>query len=276
MSIQFLPLNLFFSTVILYISSIVVGIGKATVERLAIEGATVAIFDINKTAREKLAAVSTSRGLKVFYYEVDVSDKDKCVEAVKSFVAVTSSVNYLINCAVYFGSKSLNAGKKDWDKSFGVNVIGYSNMVQACHPYMSKITGDKSILNLSSISGHRAQLNRWTYSSTKGAILALTKCMALDLSKDGIRVNSVSPAWVWTPEVAKAAEGDRAKWEPLWGPYHMTRKFAERSEIASAICFLLSEDASCITGTDLPVDGGYMAMGPEGLGEKTVFAGSDY
>ena len=245
-------------------------------ERLAIEGATVAIFDINKPAGEKLAAVSTSRGLKVFYYEVDVSDKDKCVEAVKSFVAATSNVNYLLNCAVYFGCKSLNAGKKDWDKSFGVNVIGYSNMVQACHPYMSKIAGDKSIVNISSIGGHRAHPDHWTYSSTKGAILALTKCMALDLSKDGIRVNSVTPAWVWTPEVAKAAEGDRAKWEPVWGRFHMMKRFSESSELASAICFLFSEDASCITGTDLPVDGGHLAMGPEGLGEKTVFAGSDY
>ena len=89
-------------------------------------------------------------------------------------------------------------------------------------------------------------------------------------------MNSVSPAWVWSPEVAKAADGDRAKWEPIWGPFHMTRRLAETSEIASAIAFLLSDDASFITATDLPTDGGYSAMGAEGLGEHSRFAGSEY
>ena len=104
----------------------------------------------------------------------------------------------------------------------------------------------------------------------------MSKCMALDLSKDSIRVNSVSPAWVWGPEVAKAAVGGREKWEPVWGSFHMTRRFAECSEIAAAICFLLSEDASFVTGSDMRVDGGYLSLGPEGLGEKSLYAGSDY
>ena len=257
-------------------SYFIAGIGRATVERLAIEGATVAIFDVNDSVGEKTKADLTAQGLNVHFYKVDVSDKDKCVESVKSFVEFTLSVNYLANCAAFFGCKALDAEKKDWDKTFSVNVVGYSNMVQACYPYMSKLPGDKSIVNISSIGGHRAHVSHWTYSSSKGAILTMTKCMALDLAKDKIRVNSVSPAWVWGPEVAKAAGGDREKWEPIWGPFHMIRRLAERSEIASAICFLLSEDASCITATDLPVDGGYLAMGPEGLGENTVFAGSDY
>ena len=157
-----------------------------------------------------------------------------------------------------------------------MNVVGYANMVQSCHKYMKDVPGDKSIVNIASISGHRCQPNRWTYAATKGAILTMTKCMALDLSKDSVRVNSVSPAWVWGPEVSKAAVGGREKWEPIWGPFHMPRRLSECSEIASAICFLLSEDASFVTATDLPVNGGYLSMGPEGLGEHSSFAGSDY
>ena len=122
----------------------------------------------------------------------------------------------------------------------------------------------------------RVQPNRWTYAATKGAIAVMTKCMALDLSDENIRVNSVSPAWVWSPEVSKAAGGDREKWEPVWGPFHMPRRLCETSEVAAAICFLLSDDASFITATDLPVDGGYMSMGPEGLGENSSFAGTNY
>ena len=107
-------------------------------------------------------------------------------------------------------------------------------------------------------------------------ILIMTKSMALDLSADGIRVNSISPGWVWSPEVSIAAVGGREKWEPMWGPYHMPRRLCETSEVASAICFLLSQDASYITSTDLPVDGGYMSMSAEGLGENSSFAGTDY
>ena len=250
------------------------GIGRATVERLASEGARVTIFDINEDAAHEVVANLNSN---ISFYKVDVSDKESCEQAVKAVVETNSGkLHYLVNCAVYFGSKGLKAKQSDWNTSFSVNVIGYANMVQACHPYMCNTLGDRSIVNIASISGHIAQPNRWTYSATKGAILTMTKCMALDLSKDRIRVNSISPAWVWSPEVAKAAIGGREKWEPEWGPFHMLRRFSEPSEIASAITFLLSEDASFITGTDLRTDGGYTSMGPEGLGEKSHFAGCDY
>ncbi len=218
------------------------------------------------------------KNLNISYYNVDVSDKEQCLSGVQDFAEANSEkLHYLVNSVAYFGSKSLDAEKKDWDKSFSVNAIGYANMVQACSTYMRETAGDKSVVNLASISGHIAQPNRWTYSATKGAVLTMTKCMALDLAKERIRVNSVSPAWVWTPEVAKAAgAGGRAKWEPVWGPFHMLGRLCEASEVASATCFLLSEDASFITGTDLKVDGGYCSMGAEGMGEKSVFAGSDY
>ena len=259
------------------------GIGKATLERLAKEGACVAIFDINEAAGKAVAASLTEQGQNVFYYKVDVSDKDQCCQAVKDFVSKHDNVIHgLLNAAVYFGSKALDAEQKDWDKSFGVNVVGYANMVQCCFPYMKsdpagpETSPSRSVVNMASISGHRAQPHRWTYAATKGAILTLTKCMALDLSAFGIRVNSVSPAWVWSPEVCKAAGGDRVKWEPVWGPHHMPRRMAETSEVAAVIAFLLSCDASFVTGADIPADGGYMSMSSEGLGEDSRFAGSDY
>ena len=221
----------------------------------------------------------TSQGLNVTFHEVDVVDKEQCIAAVKKVADANNGiVHLLVNGAVYFGCKALDAEKKDWDKTFTVNVVGYANMVQACYPYMKEMKGvDKAVVNIASTAAHRPQPNRWTYSASKGAIVTMTKCMALDLSIDGIRVNSVCPAWVWSPEVAKAAgEGGREKWEPIWGNFHMPRRFCEMSEVASAICFLLSQDASYITGTDLPVDGGYMTMSPEGFGEKSSFAGSNY
>ena len=251
------------------------GIGLATVDRLATEGATVAIFDINQQEGNKVAMELCDKNLNVTFFPVGVASKASCVAATSSFaVNNEGKIHYLVNCAGYFGSKSLNAEKSDWEKSFSVNVMGYANMVQACHPYMRYVSGDKSIVNVASISAHRAQPNRWTYAATKGAILSLTKCMALDLSKDNIRVNSVSPAWVWGPEVSKAAVGGREKWESIWGPFHMTRRLAECQEVAASICFLLSDDASFVTGSDVPVDGGYLSMSAEGHGENSSFAGT--
>jgi NAD(P)-dependent dehydrogenase (short-subunit alcohol dehydrogenase family) len=134
--------------------------------------------------------------------------------------------------------------------------------------------GGGSIVNMSSISAFIAQPNRWTYNAAKGAVHTLTKCMALDLASYGIRVNSVSPGWIWTREVDNAAGGDRATWEPVWGQYHMLERCGEAVECAGPVLFLFSDDASFITGADLAIDGGYESIGPEGLGKTSKFAGS--
>ncbi|CAF0819278.1 unnamed protein product [Didymodactylos carnosus] len=225
------------------------GIGYATVDEFCKEGATVAIFDFNeengKKAEEKLRA----EGKHVTFFK-----------------------------AVFFGSKGLTATSEDFTMSFSTNVSGYALMVKAVYPYMKNAGGKScSIVNISSISAHRPQPDRWTYSSTKGAIIMMTKCMALDLSKDGIRVNSVSPGWTWSPEVFKAAvDGGREKWDPVWGQFHMLRRCADCPEIARPILFLCSNDASFITSTDLSIDGGYIQMTNEGFGEQSSFAGSKY
>ena len=250
------------------------GIGAATVREFAGKGASVAILDINDSGGRQIASELQGAGHTVEFFQADVSDKAACTTAVQDVVEKWGRLDFLVNNAVSFIAKGLDATPADWQKSLGVNVQGYANMVQACHEPM-RTTGAGAIVNLASISGHIAQPDRWTYNASKGAILAMTRCQALDLSADGIRVNAVSPGWIWTPEVQKAAEGDRDKWEPIWGRYHMLRRLGDPHEVARAILFLCSDDASFITAAELPVDGGYLGMGSEGLGDTSSFAGSE-
>lgn len=248
------------------------GIGAATAAVLSRSGAAVAMLDLNAEGAEAHAKQLTADGARgVVWHAVDVSDVDAVQAAVARVVAELGRVDCLVNCAVSFIAKGIDATTAEWERSLGVNVRGYANLVAACAPHMGP---GSAVVNVSSISAHIAQPDRWTYNASKAAIVGLTTCQALDLSQRGIRVNVVSPGWIWTPEVAKAADGDRARWEPVWGRYHMLRRLGEAVEVATAIRFLLSEDASFITGTELFVDGGHHGLSAEGLGDDAKFAGS--
>jgi NAD(P)-dependent dehydrogenase (short-subunit alcohol dehydrogenase family) len=246
------------------------GIGAATALQLAELGSFVAIFDINNPAAVAIAAqMRPEQQCEV--YQVDVSRQDQLEAAVSAAASRTGSINFLVNCAASFIGAGRDATRADWDQVLGVNVTGCAWSVSAVSRYMPM---GSAIVNVSSISAHIAQPNRWTYNATKAAIVEITKCQALDLASLGIRVNVVSPGWIWTPEVAKAAGGDREHWEPVWGKYHILGRLGEPTEVANAIVFLLSRAASFITATELMVDGGYLALSAEGSGDDSRFASS--
>ena len=249
------------------------GIGQATVQEFAQSGVRVAIFDVQAERSQQVRDSLVANGGIVDTYTVDVANDEAVKAAVNTVAERWGRVDFLVNNAFSFISKGLDVTAADWERCLGTNVRGYASTVQACYPYMRGKQGS-AIVNLASISAHIAQPDRWTYNATKGAVIMMTKCQALDLAIDGIRVNAVSPGWIWTPEVSKAANGDREKWEPVWGKYHMLRRLGEPREVARAILFLCSDDASFITGTELAVDGGYLGLGSEGLGETSSFAGS--
>ena len=181
-------------------------------------------------------------------------------------------VNYLLNNAFSFVSKGPDATREDWLRIFEVGPVAFALMGSLVAPSM-KEQGGGAIVNISSISAFIAQPNRWTYNAAKGAVHTLTKCMALDLAPYGVRVNSVSPGWIWTREVLKAAAGDRAKWEPVWGQYHILERLGEPAEVAAAILFLFSDDASFVNAADLAVDGGYASLGPGRVGQDQQVCG---
>ena len=252
------------------------GIGRAVAEEVLKEGAKVAFTDLSRNG-ETAAAELRGIGPKVLFLSGDMADEEFCRNAVARTVEAFGRLDYLVNNAFAFTAKALDATTADWMRSFTTGPLAYARMVQHSAPAM-KQGGGGAVVNISSISAHIAQTNRWTYNAAKGAVAQLTRCQALDLAPFNIRVNSIDPGWIWTNETDKAANmdgGGRKKWDPIWGKYHMLRRMGLSVEVARPTLFLLSNDASFITGTTLMVDGGYLSMGPEGLGETAVIAGSD-
>jgi NAD(P)-dependent dehydrogenase (short-subunit alcohol dehydrogenase family) len=249
------------------------GIGLATVRELCREGASVALTGIEPDLGAGVENDLKREGFEVHFIGGDMADERFCASVVRDTLGRWNRVDFLVNNAFSFVAKGQDAERSDWERTYQVGPIAYATMASNVAEPM-KNAGGGAIVNVSSISARIAQPNRWTYNSAKGAVANLTRCIALDLAPYGIRVNSVSPGWIWTREVEKAAGGDRAKWEPVWGDYHMLRRLGEPVEVAAAILFLLSSDSSFITGADLPVDGGYQGLGSEGLGLGSQFAGS--
>ena len=249
------------------------GIGAAIAEGFARGGARVVLVDLSAPALDEQVAKMSARAdpARLDARVLDITATDD-VDAMLESVGSVSGIDHVVNCAASFINAGVQATKYEWTRSLEVNVIASSMLTAAASEWMSR---GSTVVNISSISAHAAQPDRWTYNATKAAILALTRGQALDLGKKGIRVNAVSPGWIWTQEVEKAAEGDRERWEPIWGRYHILERLGEPSEVADAVLYLSSAKASFITGTELMVDGGYSAMGPEGHGDTAQFAGSD-
>ena len=146
-------------------------------------------------------------GYDVMFLQGDMIEESFCKNIVDETVKKWGKVNYLINNAFSFIAKGIDADAEDWHTSYFTGPVAYARMVQNVIEVMKK-EGGGSIVNMSSISAHIAQKDRWTYNAAKGAVNQMTRCQALDLAKYGIRVNSVSPGWIWTREVYKAAMMD--------------------------------------------------------------------
>ena len=234
------------------------GIGRATAERLASEGARVALLDVDATGGKAVAD-----GMhECIFVHADVSDEEQVRAGIADAAARLGPIDTLINNAAAFVFRSIEATAEDWQRVLSVNVMGAAFCVKHVLPEMQH-AGQGAIVNLSSISGFIAEANSLTYSTSKAALLGLTRCMALDLARWNIRVNAIAPGWVDTPQLRRDIAREKMTFDEALrdgGSRHILGRFAEPSEIASAIAFLASDDASFLTGTCLMADGGYTAI----------------
>lgn len=237
------------------------GIGRATAELFAEEGAAVVIAERDEASGKNVADLIVQKGGRARFVPTDVADEASVKNLADLVDQVHGRVDVLVNNAAVFILKGLEASTAEWREILDVNVMGPALVSKHVVPLIEK-AGGGSIVNLGSISSFIAQPNFVTYNTTKAAVSNMTRCMALDLGPKKIRVNAVCPGTVWTRTVEEqnaAAGRDRAAadQDPAWGGASILKRIAEPREIAYAILFLASDEASYITGENMMVDGGY-------------------
>lgn len=238
------------------------GIGRATAELFAEEGAKVVVADIDpKTGEETVRSIQSTHGTASFV-PADISKEEDARRISEEAVRAFGSVDVLVNNAATFVLKGFDASPADIHRSFSVNLTG-TIMVTKYAVERMKAAGGGSVVNLGSISSFVAQPNFFAYSSTKAAIVQLTRNMAMDLAPFKIRVNCVCPGTILT--AASQRHIDQAgltleQFDAQEGAKALLGRIGQPREVAYAILFLASAEASFITGASLMVDGGYTAL----------------
>ena len=230
------------------------GMGASEAKMFANEGAKVAIADVREEDGRKLEAEITEIGGEAIFVALDVTQEDQWESAVAKVVAQFGKLDILVNNAGISGSGEPDYTSTDaWDRLMNINAKGVFLGMKYAIPEMNKVGGG-SIVNISSISGFVGQESVHPgYNASKGAVRLLTKAGAVQHAKEGIRVNSVHPG-IMPPMLTSFQRGNSAR-EALVESIPMGRE-GEPEEVASAVLFLASDDASYITGTELIVDGG--------------------
>ncbi len=240
-----------------------VGIGRACAERMAEEGAKVALFDVQEPAGRALADSLTAKGHEAAFWKVDVSDEAAFKAAIDAAAARFGGLQVMVNNAGISGSPKPTdqVSEAEWDAVQAVNVKGVFFGTKHAIPHL-RAAGGGSIVNLSSIAGLVGIGGIAPYHASKGAVRLMTRNDAITYAAERIRVNSIHPGYIWTPMVEshlRATSDDLEAAKAAAGAVHPIGHMGEPDDIAWAAVYLASDEAKFVTGAQLVVDGGYTA-----------------
>jgi NAD(P)-dependent dehydrogenase (short-subunit alcohol dehydrogenase family) len=236
------------------------GIGKAISLLFARRGASVHILDVSESAGADVAREIREEGGHAVAHGCDVTRQG---EVHAAFAAIGPLGILINNAGIAHVGKADNTGEEDFDRVIGVNVKGAYNCLHAAIPLLRQ-NGGGVVLNMASVAAWVAVPERFAYSAAKGAVAAMTLSVAKDYLRDGIRCNSISPGRVHTPFVdgfvAKNYPGKEAEMFERLSKTQPIGRMARPDEVAALALYLCSDEASFITGSDYPIDGGFIAL----------------
>jgi NAD(P)-dependent dehydrogenase (short-subunit alcohol dehydrogenase family) len=231
------------------------GIGKAIAAAFAREGAGVAIAGRHQ---EKLDDAAREIGPNCLAVAADVSKPDDVTRLVNAAIEKFRRIDILVNnAAVLLPGTAESISEEEFDQTFNVNVRGLWLLARTVLPHM-RAAGGGSIINIGSVLSTLGARNRVAYSASKGAVLAMTRAMALDHAAEKIRVNCICPGIVETEMVAQFSLDENARRQRL--AWHPLGRFGQPEDIAGLAVFLASDESAWITGAVFTVDGGYSAQ----------------
>jgi NAD(P)-dependent dehydrogenase (short-subunit alcohol dehydrogenase family) len=239
------------------------GMGRATAELFAREGASVAVTDLDKAlGEETVEAISADDG-KATFWPLDVSAEADVEQVMTEVVTKYGKLDILVNCAGVIGvdKPTHEVTEAEWDALFAVDVKGVFFCTKHAVPHLID-NGGGSIVNFSSIYGLIGNDEFTPYHVAKGAVTMQTRQDAASYGRYGIRVNSVHPSTVLTPLVegiANTYAGGLPAYEEMMTANQSIRRLGRPIEVAYAVLFLASDESQWVTGVNLPIDGGYTA-----------------
>lgn len=227
------------------------GIGLATTKKLLSEGANVVILDLKMDEE-----IINSLGENVLYLKCDVSNEENVKNCIEEITKKFNHIDYLVANAGIGGSASKphEVSMDEWNKVISVNQTGIFLLNKYVINEMLK-KGKGAVVNTSSMYGLVGSTTSFAYSASKGAINQMTRSLALTYARDNIRVNAIAPGYVDTPILSMVPDNIK---EAMGNELPIGR-LGKDTEIANLICYLLSDDASFITGAIIPIDGGFTA-----------------
>ncbi|MFZ3385284.1 MAG: 3-oxoacyl-ACP reductase FabG [Candidatus Methanoperedens sp.] len=230
------------------------GIGRETGILFAREGSKVVVADVNEKAGTETVDTIKKAGGEAFFAILDVSNREQAKQVVKDTVAKYGRLDVLINNAgIIQDALVVKMTEEQWDKVININLKGPFNCIQAVVEQMIS-QGSGVILNISSIVALYGNVGQTNYAATKAGLVGMTKTLAKELGKKGIRVNAVAPGFIFTPMTAAMPE----KILEMMKEKTPLKRLGTPMDIANTLLFLASDDASFINGAVISVDGGLL------------------
>ena len=249
-----------FETKIAVVTGAATGIGGATAVAFAEEGANVVLTDVNEAALNERTQLIRSNGGNCIAVVADVSNPADARRIAQEAVSAFGGIDYLVASAgIQTYGTVVSTDEDTWDRTLAVNAKGVYLAAKYCIPEMAK-RGGGAIVNVASVQGLLSQPNVAAYAASKGAVIAMTRTMALDHAAEGIRANSLCPGSIDTPLLRFAAEQASPE-DPdgainEWGGLHALGRVGQPEEMAQVALFLCSDAASFMTGAAIVADGG--------------------